>query len=94
MTQKTPEQALEAIPDALERMQEWYEDYYLILCQALSAKQWQTMDTAPRDGSTIIIYCEGAAWEVTTYKTAHDFSPICMNATHWMPLPMPPKMGD
>lgn len=66
--------------------------------------EWQPIETAPKDGSAILIYTPhfyfGAGvylawwgeewWEVCTEgQTLHPYS--TSRATHWMPLPEPPK---
>jgi hypothetical protein len=53
---------------------------------------WQPIETAPRDGTVILVYAPGlfqtAAWVDGYWTTA------CENwlddVTHWMPLPEPP----
>jgi hypothetical protein len=66
-----------------------------------TVSEWQTIDTAPKDGSTVLAYSpvdgpftsrwEGSLWQGQPwrpYKEALKASP-----THWMPLPESPKGG-
>lgn len=72
---------------------------------------WQPIETAPRDGTDILIYVQlsnecfvaywhsrfsklvrGDAWAFATLfggRTAYT-----KEATHWMPLPEPPKAAE
>jgi hypothetical protein len=59
--------------------------------------EWQPIDTAPKDGTDVLIFCDdeivigsfaGGMWwfdQIRYEKHA---------PTHWMPLPAPPKKGD
>ena len=65
---------------------------------------WQPIETAPRDGTRVLIscvgecgtewmyvaWCKGIRWRLIERK---DRSYIEVNdqPTHWMPLPEPPK---
>ena len=65
---------------------------------------WQTIETAPKDGTAILIYAPKAyfgdgvylAWwggEYWLYCTegATDYPYSDSSATHWMPIPSPPS---
>lgn len=61
--------------------------------------KWQLIETAPKDGSAIIVYDpdDGDIAVVEFYQESWT-SKYCVdswikfnNATHWMPLPQPPK---
>jgi hypothetical protein len=70
---------------------------------AKSDTEWQTMETAPKDGTVILGYhriwkswksilwregeIEGCPWLETGYLTAWPPNAF----SHWMPLPTPPK---
>lgn len=64
---------------------------------------WQPIETAPRDGTRVLLYCAGgdiaaaeyvvasdgfAGWEVSHTETSAIY--LAVRATHWMPLPPPP----
>jgi len=59
--------------------------------------QWHPIETAPKDGTVIIVYEPGfyqtAAWEVNEFKSgwANASGSWLGDVTHWMPLPPPPK---
>ena len=68
-----------------------------------SSCQWQPIETAPRDGSEVLVcraatkhfgsYCVVAAWWGNTKGWCVDdpMYPLHFEPTHWMPLPAPPK---
>lgn len=70
--------------------------------------EWQSIETAPKDGRKIILWLadEGfsvmANWRVLDVGTENEWSGFWIwemdvgadflhDATHWMPLPEPPK---
>lgn len=64
--------------------------------------EWQSIETAPKDGQTIVVgygLQSGFPVKVVRFNTIHkhwshygeaDIG-LETNATHWMPLPTPPK---
>jgi len=67
---------------------------------------WQPIETAPKDGTVIIVYgkfpykvnvqtvfYQTAAWESDEFKAGwtNASSSWLADVTHWMPLPEPPK---
>jgi Protein of unknown function (DUF551) len=59
--------------------------------------EWRTIDSAPRDGTRVLIYKRGfaedifVAWYSTTWEGWHAAYAInFVEPTHWMPLPEPP----
>lgn len=62
---------------------------------------WQPIETAPKDGSCVLLY-----WpDIDSIATGAWYAPLgcvehwckdcrvtyCIDPTHWMPLPDPPK---
>ena len=63
--------------------------------------EWQPIETAPRDGSEIIVLDDGAVrsavWSDTINKFTGDGGNVfnwCERPTHWMPLPSPPTSAS
>jgi len=57
---------------------------------------WQPIETAPRDGTWVLIFCDGnaiqAQWDRDdAYWANGRFGLGFDDATHWMPLPEPPE---
>ena len=57
--------------------------------------EWQPIDTAPKDGTDVLVWCGGAMFiacmEVGRWffdRTDYSVKPL---PTHWMPLPAPPE---
>lgn len=62
---------------------------------------WQSIETAPRDGTEIIAYfgmtnpkyAESVRWSHGQWAWAQDGDYPLDGPTHWMPLPPPPEVG-
>ncbi len=71
----------------------------------LPASEWQPIETAPKDGKRIIVYCpklDGPKENIVSYQRNGTNFPWRADEgnllqrdqpTHWMPLPEPPA-GD
>jgi hypothetical protein len=53
--------------------------------------EWQPIETVPRDGTRVLVYLpraiDGASFVQTAVYNRHSVP----RATHWMPLPEPPR---
>jgi hypothetical protein len=56
---------------------------------------WQTMDTAPKDGTPIIVWDDGIVpwvrWNEDVGDWMSDFIRWIVRPTHWMPFPKAPE---
>ena len=65
--------------------------------------QWQPIETAPEDGTRVLLFEAGRKVCIGEYVPAHsrhrgwclegwrNFYGHFFNPTHWMPLPLPPN---
>ena len=59
--------------------------------------KWQDISTAPRDGTDVLVVGANGIMRVAIWDTtvgafrANIHSYVKLTATHWMPLPEPPK---
>jgi hypothetical protein len=61
--------------------------------------EWQPIETAPKDGTPVMIYDPEFSIKVYVAAWMYDFQwveadgehHLEFNPTHWMPLPEPPK---
>jgi Protein of unknown function (DUF551) len=62
--------------------------------------KWQPINTAPSDEQEAILVFDGSGFHVAWIGWNEDETPVYFNgnrrvdATHWMPLPEPPKCFD
>lgn len=59
---------------------------------------WRLIETAPRDGSSMLVafQSDDGEWFVVSdeWSLLWDHLAYCTEATHWRPLPAPPKGED
>lgn len=60
--------------------------------------QWRAIETAPKDGTRVLLYRAGLGESMAVAWFSHDFdewTPVNGSVfpcpTHWLPLPPPPK---
>ena len=65
------------------------------------ASPWRGMDSAPRDGSWVLIATKSHSREIAVVlwhpifeNWVDEEGETYENATHWMPFPAPPKEGE
>lgn len=68
--------------------------------ERLRLMRWRPIDTAPKDGTDILIFAWGNSQIVVSYDESNAMHPWRTldgigyhkdSPTHWMPLPEPPK---
>jgi hypothetical protein len=69
-----------------------------------AALQWQPIETAPRDGTPVLVgwdtgwwdadkcHCEDGVWGYL--NSDMSFTPFNEQPTHWLPLPPPPALKE
>lgn len=92
--------------DVLRRDYGYPEALLCIICEELeraaanpvTAKEWQSIDVAPKDAESFqdFLLYDGEGCHVGRYVgwgPNRDWwnEDVCVRATHWMPLPEPPK---
>ena len=108
VTDKMVEAALDAWFGAAWRRRDNAADHMRIMRAALLAadrEAWEPMETAPTDGSTVIVYApppDPEKWHETVCglpaiictAAYHEDAGYCVDdirePTHWRPLPTPP----
>lgn len=73
-----------------------YEDYAVLL----AATTWRPIETAPKDGTEVLLNCDGyfqiGSWCYDESEPARTVwacgSFMFHGPTHWMPLPNPPSV--
>lgn len=62
---------------------------------------WQLIETAPKDGSTMLLWSAKARYKPVVGKWVESWKSWqsqpgawTVNPTHWMPLPEPPASGE
>lgn len=57
------------------------------------AAEWQLIEMAPKDGTPVLVYDEGAICIASFSEDDEAWIEVCVldpGPTHWMPLPDPP----
>ena len=62
----------------------------------LAEREWQPIETAPRDGSWVLVHERQevpmvARWYLGGWQNEDGYEPAECDITHWQPLPAPPE---
>lgn len=87
------------LESTIARLVENGDEYAEQLAAIQSTTQWRPIETAPKDGTRIIVGCKDVVWCDAGWqnmKRVPDrwesfIGPVPFQPTHWMPLPEPPK---
>ena len=76
------------------------EDPWVLLKRAYLREEWLHIDTAPKDGTLVVLFGHGevtcGTFDILCEKNFpgrgwNKADGRCINPTHWMALPEPPK---
>lgn len=87
-------QEIETLHSALGEAEKYAKD----LERQLAERQWKPIETAPKDGSSILVFngktgavhWDGAGWVAGISCSNGSAFYLGNPPTHWMPLPPPP----
>lgn len=68
-------------------------------CERVEIPDWQPIETAPKDGTVVLLWCKppknrGTRTRIARFaynRWSSHSSCHALQPTHWMPLPDPPK---